>query len=395
MKYGITQNLTADLTYNTDFAQVEADEQQVNLTRFSLFFPEKREFFLENQGTFAFGGAATAARRPTPATRRCSSTAGASASNQGRAVPIHRRRPADRPRRPLHASACSTSRPTTSRVSGTPTTNFSVVRLKRDVLRRSSVGVIYTGRSVAQNRRRAQRRVRRRRDVRVLRQPDDQHLLGAHAHRRRRGRRRHQPPRAARLRRRPLRRAGRAPGRRRRFNPEIGFVRRADMRRHFGQVRFSPRPRAEQDGAQVLLHRRRSHTSKTAPAGSSRATGTASSRSSSTTAITCRSRYRRTYEFLPAPFAIATGVIVPVGGYDFGTTSAGYTFGQQRPVSGNVSVEARHVLQRAQDDAGGAERPVQRRSALLVRAHDLRSTGSTSPRARSRRRSSARASPTR
>ena len=56
-KIGVTQGLTADLTYNTDFAQVEADEQQVNLTRFSLFFPEKREFFLENQGTFTFGGA--------------------------------------------------------------------------------------------------------------------------------------------------------------------------------------------------------------------------------------------------------------------------------------------------------------------------------------------------
>ena len=56
VKYGITQNLTTDFTYNTDFAQVEADEQQVNLTRFSLFFPEKREFFLENQGLFGFGG---------------------------------------------------------------------------------------------------------------------------------------------------------------------------------------------------------------------------------------------------------------------------------------------------------------------------------------------------
>ena len=54
-KYGITKNLTLDLTYNTDFAQVEADEQQVNLTRFSLFFPEKRDFFLENQGLFTFG----------------------------------------------------------------------------------------------------------------------------------------------------------------------------------------------------------------------------------------------------------------------------------------------------------------------------------------------------
>ena len=56
---GLTQNLTADFTYNTDFAQVEADEQQVNLTRFSLFFPEKRDFFLENQGMFTFGGAVT------------------------------------------------------------------------------------------------------------------------------------------------------------------------------------------------------------------------------------------------------------------------------------------------------------------------------------------------
>ena len=47
--------MTLDTTYRTDFAQVEADQQQVNLTRFNLFFPEKREFFLENAGTFAFG----------------------------------------------------------------------------------------------------------------------------------------------------------------------------------------------------------------------------------------------------------------------------------------------------------------------------------------------------
>ena len=54
MKYGITPNLTADFTVNTDFAQVEIDEQQVNLTRFSLFFPEKRDFFLEGRGIFDF-----------------------------------------------------------------------------------------------------------------------------------------------------------------------------------------------------------------------------------------------------------------------------------------------------------------------------------------------------
>ena len=55
IKYGLTSSLTLDLTVNTDFAQVEADTVQVNLTRFSLFFPEKREFFLERAGLFGFG----------------------------------------------------------------------------------------------------------------------------------------------------------------------------------------------------------------------------------------------------------------------------------------------------------------------------------------------------
>ena len=55
LKYSLTPSLTLDATYRTDFAQVEVDQQQVNLTRFNLFFPEKRDFFLENSGTFNFG----------------------------------------------------------------------------------------------------------------------------------------------------------------------------------------------------------------------------------------------------------------------------------------------------------------------------------------------------
>ncbi|MEP7267753.1 MAG: DUF5916 domain-containing protein [Saprospiraceae bacterium] len=55
IKYSITPSLTLDLTYNTDFAQVEVDDQQVNLDRFNLFFPEKRPFFLENAGQFGVG----------------------------------------------------------------------------------------------------------------------------------------------------------------------------------------------------------------------------------------------------------------------------------------------------------------------------------------------------
>ncbi|NNE35298.1 MAG: carbohydrate binding family 9 domain-containing protein [Rhodothermales bacterium] len=55
IKYGISSNLTLDLSVNTDFAQVEADNVQLNLTRFNLFFPEKREFFLERSGLFEHG----------------------------------------------------------------------------------------------------------------------------------------------------------------------------------------------------------------------------------------------------------------------------------------------------------------------------------------------------
>ena len=61
LKYGVTSGLTFDATVNTDFAQVEVDQQQINLDRFNLFFPEKRPFFLENAGAFTVsnsGGAA-------------------------------------------------------------------------------------------------------------------------------------------------------------------------------------------------------------------------------------------------------------------------------------------------------------------------------------------------
>jgi hypothetical protein len=77
-KWGIRPNLTLDATVRTDFAQVEADEEQVNLTRFDLFFPEKRPFFLENASTFQFGQpqaidcssrGASGCRRPAPRSR--------------------------------------------------------------------------------------------------------------------------------------------------------------------------------------------------------------------------------------------------------------------------------------------------------------------------------------
>lgn len=62
LKYNLTPNLTLDVSVNTDFAQVEADDQQINLTRFSLFFPEKRKFFQERSGIFEFDTGETRSR---------------------------------------------------------------------------------------------------------------------------------------------------------------------------------------------------------------------------------------------------------------------------------------------------------------------------------------------
>ena len=81
VKYGITPNLTGDLTFNTDFAQVEADREQINLTRFSLFFPEMRPFFLEGSAFLI------SASHPTRGSTVCCSTVGASVWRRGAPYP--------------------------------------------------------------------------------------------------------------------------------------------------------------------------------------------------------------------------------------------------------------------------------------------------------------------
>ena len=156
MKVGITDGLTADVTYNTDFAQVEEDEQQANLTRFSVLFPEKRDFFLEGQGIFAFGGQSN---RP-PGT---SSNFG---NPQQPDVPVlffsRRIGLVDGKEVPIDVGGRITGktgpyslglidiRTSEDSARNLAATNFGVVRLKRDILRRSAVGVLYTDRSSTQ-----------------------------------------------------------------------------------------------------------------------------------------------------------------------------------------------------------------------------------------------------
>ena len=130
-KWGITPNATLDLTAFTDFAQVEADVEQINLTRFSLFFPEKREFFLENAGIFQFG---ISDFGPPPLLLFFSRRIGIAG---GREVPLLGGARLTARHGPWSVGALDV---VTDAEGETPRTNWGVVRVKRNVLARGQVG---------------------------------------------------------------------------------------------------------------------------------------------------------------------------------------------------------------------------------------------------------------
>ena len=148
VKYGLTKSLTADFTYNTDFAQAEVDDQQINLTRFSLFFPEKREFFLEGQGLFTFGGVSGPGGAGQTPIMFFSRRIGL---NDGQAVPILAggRLIGKAGAYNVGVLSIRTDAVAGSGSAAVPATQFSVMRVKRDILRRSSIGVIATQRKPA------------------------------------------------------------------------------------------------------------------------------------------------------------------------------------------------------------------------------------------------------
>ena len=143
LKWGLTRSLTLDLTYNTDFAQVEVDQQQVNLTRFSLFFPEKREFFLENAGVFEFGPPSPGGMQPPLMKAFFSRRIGL---DRGEEVPIDlgARLTGRAGAWNLGLLTVGTEAVAAGDRSATSATQHNVFRLKRDLGERSSVGMIYT-----------------------------------------------------------------------------------------------------------------------------------------------------------------------------------------------------------------------------------------------------------
>jgi hypothetical protein len=131
LKYGLTPSLTLDATLNTDFAQVEVDDEQVNLTRFDLFFPEKRPFFLENAGFFEFG---------TPREVELFFSRRIGIDENRNPVPIDAGARVSGKAGPYQIGFLEMQ--TRNADGRAPANNYAVARLNRELPNRSSIGVI-------------------------------------------------------------------------------------------------------------------------------------------------------------------------------------------------------------------------------------------------------------
>ena len=144
LKYSVTSGLTLDATYNTDFAQVEVDNQQINLDRFNLFFPEKRPFFLENAGLFTVNNAGPASGRNFGQTELFFSRR-IGISDTGDQIPILAG--ARLSGKMTNSTTVGFVNMQTESVDGIASANnYSVARLRRELPNRSSIGGIFVSR---------------------------------------------------------------------------------------------------------------------------------------------------------------------------------------------------------------------------------------------------------
>ena len=333
VKYGITKSLTLDLTYNTDFAQVEDDQQQINLTRFNLFFPEKREFFLEGRDIFAFGRAT--GRGNTPVlffSRQIGLESGQSVPIVGGARMTGKTGP--------YSVGLLNIQSDDDVAADARATNFSVVRVKRDILRRSVIGAIYTRRQetgpdgaepgetfgvdalYSSSRSLYLNGYYAKTQTPGLSGDDTSHLARLDYNADRYGLQLEQLGVEA------------------NFIPQIGFLRRTDFLRRFALVRFSPRPartrmpavrRFIYQGSVEYLENGQGRRDWQEIAGRFGIELQSSDQ--------LNVEYTRDYEFIPQEFAIAPGIIVPVGGYDYENGSVSYRLGTQHTFSGTVAYE--------------------------------------------------------
>ena len=339
VKYAITPNLTADFTYNTDFAQVEIDEQQVNLTRFSLFFPEKRDFFLEGRGIFDFarGGTGVTTMGGTTDTPYLFYTRRIGL-NGGRVVPIGG---GGRVTGKVGPFAVGVMNIQTEReaLSQTEPTNFTVVRVKRDVLRRSSIGVMATNRSLSASGTGSNQAY----GVDGAFSFFENVILGTYwARTATTGVQGNDDSYQARFEYGGDRYGARAEhlaiGRN--FRPEVGFTRRTDIRRSFGELRFSPRPQRMKNVRKLTWTGSGEYVVNGAGDVDARVLlGHFGSEFENSDQFTID--VTRDYEFLRQAFAPAgSPASIAPGGYTFTDVAAAYAFGAQRRLSGTITVRA-------------------------------------------------------
>ena len=336
LKYGLSRSLTADVTINTDFAQIEEDVQQINLTRFSLLFPEKRDFFLEGQGIYAFGGRNLAGRGsgdtddvpvmffsrqiglvngqtiPVIAGGRVTGKAGAydiAALN-------------------IETGASDTPRAVA--------TNFTAVRVRRDILRRSNVGVIAT---VRQPQGVLEASAAFGADASIRLSPNNT-VLGYYARTETaaasatassyRARYEYAGDRYGLAGEHLMVGGG--------FTPAVGYTRRTDFRRDVATARFSPRLKNNPYMRKLTWQGTFTYdTDADMTRVENRSIDGAFGiefHSGDTAAV----QYTDEYELLPQPFRIAPQVIVPQGGYQNHSVTASYTLANQRTVAGKMAV---------------------------------------------------------
>ena len=342
VKYGVTQGLTADFTYNTDFAQVEVDEQQVNLTRFSLFFPEKREFFLEGQGIFDFGGGFTSDSTAfyfgggqfsgTAPIMFFSRRIGL---QDGRTVPIRAGGRLTGKAGPYSVGVLNVQ---TEGAGAAAATNFSVARVKRDILRRSAVGALYTGRSVSLDGTGANQVF----GVDGLFSFYDNLNISSYLAQTQlpgvsrddamsyQGKLDYRGDRWGLLAERLAVGAD--------FRPEIGFVRRHDFRRNFVEGRFSPRPLSIASIRKFLFQGSVDYTTNGAGLLETRVRqGLFGIEFENGDMFFAGATDN--YELLKGPFEMTPDIMIPAGDYRFSNTRVVYALGQQRIVSGGLSFD--------------------------------------------------------
>ena len=350
VKWGIKQTLVADLTVNTDFAQVEDDQQVVNLSRFSVLFPEKRDFFLEGADTFNFANGSSG----TGGTGGGGGSLGSSQNTSTAPLLFYSRRIGlnNSLAVPIRAGGRLLGRSGpwqygllnmetgTSTDANSPPTNFSVARVGHDLFRRSRVGAIVTRRDpLATAKIGGTGGTNLAYGVDSVISPNNNTTIVAYAAKTDT----------------PGRTGDDASYRTRfdwtpdkygvsgeylsvgtDFNPEIGFLRRTAFTRSYSQLRYSPRP-GWRSVRKIYFLGSLDYITDAAKRPESKEVQT-NFQMDLDNSDTVTADFSRNYERLTSKFDVGNGVFIPPGEYLTKQSHTSYIFGQQRPVSGTVTL---------------------------------------------------------